>query len=129
MAKVNYQAIEHVDGSHAAGTNYDLSFAVEVLNENSTFIQNTPRSLNGAEEVVFIREDNMWDIKASYIPKTSLVFWKEFIYSVKLGQSFTWYPDDASSYIVTLQTKGYKPIRFGTTDDDFSFSLKFKEFV
>jgi len=125
--KINYQAKDEIASGHVLDTYYDLTFAMEVLNDTDDFIKTINTSLSGAEETVFLRTDVMWDVTASFISKTDLDYWKEMIYSTKLGESFTFYPDSTGpGYTCVMVTKGYKPVRFGTTDDQFSFALKIK---
>jgi len=122
---VTYIAKEEIASGHTVDTEYTLTFEADVYNPSTQFIQNTPTSLDGSRETVHIRDDEFYEVNAVFIVKADLQYFKEFIYSTKLSQSFT-FTDDGTDYSVVADKPTYRPQRLETTDSHFSIKMRFK---
>lgn len=123
--KITYQATRNIASGlgHTLNSFYDLDFAMDVLDESIEEIKNTQKSLGGASETLYTRDEIKWVVRANYILTADLPLWKEFFSSVKVSESFTFYPDGVTPYTCISTGQGYKPVRNGTTERDWAFQM------
>jgi len=90
MATVTYTALNRIISGHSVNTQYTIEFPISVGDFAGEVFVDEYVSLNGTREVVQqAREDDDWNITATFIDQAKLPEWDEFFYSVAGGQAFT----------------------------------------
>lgn len=128
-----FAANDFIKAGHTDGVEYTIEFEADVINITDMVDREVSTSMSGKEEVIYNRYDSMWQINAVLIQKADLEDWREFIHSVKTGETFTIDPDaltltPVNPLTVTIQSNVYQPARQGTSDW-FTLSFQVKEYV
>ena len=74
---------------HGLGEVYDLEFRSNVLNQSFNNIINNAESLSGLVETLFFREIELWQIATIELTDAEMLYWLEFLASVRAGESFS----------------------------------------
>lgn len=73
---------------------WSMNISAAQLSENWPILKNTHISLDGTQETIFQRQDQVWDFTSTLITKANLTnaYWYEFLASVYAGETFSFDP-------------------------------------
>lgn len=74
---------------HGNGQPYDLEKPMKVSDQSFLQKRNVAESLSGKIETLFEGEIETWDLTTTELDATELLYWQEFMASVRAGQQFT----------------------------------------
>lgn len=91
MANVLYTAQRDVASGHTAGLSYNFDFYLIKADEQPSTSNKISRSIDGSIKTVNYYHDVMWSLTTGPVLRasTSWNYWREFLSSVRAGESFT----------------------------------------
>lgn len=84
--------ISIVGYKHGLDESYDLDFDAQNLDQSYDAKTKTSESLSGIVETLFLSEIKYWDIVTMPMSENTLLYWVEFIGSVRAGEPFSFDP-------------------------------------
>jgi hypothetical protein len=113
------------------GNSYQEDLLLTGLNRRQNTVSNKSMSIGGQTEDLIDRDDTTWAVTSYPIPKDDLPDWREFLWSVRGGESFTWdaYGTVAASddpVTAVLEDRTYTESRLGL-EPYFNISFNVRE--
>lgn len=114
---------------HGYNESYDLETASHVIDLTNDAKINKSESLSGVRETILLNDIDYWNIVTDHLTETELAYWREFVGSVRAGETFTidlYGTIAVADEIITVELDGNPKISRITGTKTYQMSFKVK---